>query len=121
MQGETESSRRDRTGTSGTVDRRSQSTRRHPEVRLSYRKATFSRIKPLNQERTEGSIADGKVRSLPETNITGITPDAVTYRNGGEAEYTLTNDYVFIFTGGTLPTRMLQDLDIQIDTKFASR
>lgn len=88
------------------------------EVRLSYRKDAFSRIKPLNQERIERAIEGGKVQFLPKTNLTRITPDAVTYRNGGETERTLDNDYVFIFAGGTLPTRMLHDLDIQIDTKF---
>ena len=88
------------------------------EVRLSYRKETFSRLKPLNAERIEQAIETGKVRFLSKTNLTAITPGAVTYRNGTDAEHTLENDYVFIFAGGTLPTKMLQDLNIHIDTKF---
>ena len=55
---------------------------------------------------------------LPKTNLTAIAPDTVSYRNGGDTDHTLDNDYVFIFAGGTLPTGMLKDLDIQIDTKF---
>ena len=86
------------------------------EVRLSYRKDTFSRLKPLNLKRIERAIEAGSVAFLPKTNLTAITPDAVIYRNDTEA--TLANDYVFVFAGGTLPTRVLKDLDIQIDTKF---
>lgn len=88
------------------------------EVRLSYRKERFSRIKPLNSERIERAIEAGQVQFLPQTNLAAIGPDTVTYRDEADDERTLGNEYVFVFAGGTLPTRMLQDLDIQIDTRF---
>jgi len=87
-------------------------------VRLSYRKDKFSRLKPLNQERIEQAIMDGPVEFLPSTNLTAITPDTITYRDAAGDEHTLPNDYVFIFAGGILPTAMLKELNIQIDTKF---
>jgi thioredoxin reductase/NAD-dependent dihydropyrimidine dehydrogenase PreA subunit len=87
-------------------------------VRLSYRKDKFSRLKPLNQERIERAIMDGPVEFLPATNLTAITPDTITYRDAAGDEHTLPNDYVFIFAGGILPTTMLEDLGIEIDTKF---
>ncbi len=86
------------------------------EVRLSYRKEQFSRLKALNQERIVHAIEAGDLQFLPKTNLVSIRPDAVTLLNG--TEQTLSNDYVFIFAGGTLPTQMLKDLNIQIDTKF---
>jgi thioredoxin reductase len=87
-------------------------------VRLSYRKDKFSRLKPLNQERIERAIMDGPVEFLPSTNLTAITPETVTYGDAAGDEHTVPNDYVFIFAGGILPTTMLEDLGIQIDTKF---
>lgn len=87
-------------------------------VRLSYRKDKFSRLKPLNQERIERAIMDGPVEFLPSTNLTAITSDTVTYRDAAGDEHTLPNDYIFIFAGGILPTTMLEELNIQIDTKF---
>ena len=87
-------------------------------VRLSYRKAKFSRLKPANQERIERTITGGTVTFLPETNLSRIAPDEVAYVDADGEEHTLPNDYVFIFIGGTLPTAMLKDLGITIDTKF---
>ncbi len=88
------------------------------DVRLSYRKAKFSRLKPLNQERIEDAIMNGRINFLRETNLTEITEASVTYRGAEGESHTLPNDYVFIFAGGTLPTAMLKDLGITIDTKF---
>jgi thioredoxin reductase len=87
-------------------------------VRLSYRKDKFSRLKPLNQEHIEKAIMGGPVDFLASTNLTAITPDTVTYSDASGEEHTLPNDYVFIFAGGILPTAMLKELGIQIDTKF---
>ncbi len=88
-------------------------------VRLSYRKDKFSRLKPLNQERIERAIMDERsVAFLPATNLTAISREMVAYTDASGAEHTVENDYVFIFAGGVLPTAMLKDLGVQIDTKF---
>ncbi len=88
-------------------------------VRLSYRKDKFSRLKPLNQERIERAIMDdGSVRFLLATNLAAITRETVTYTDASGAGHTVENDYVFIFAGGVLPTAMLKDLGVKIDTKF---
>jgi thioredoxin reductase/ferredoxin len=89
------------------------------EVRLSYRGATFRRIKPKNHERVEQAIAAGRLDVLWGTNLMRIDPDSVTYRNGG-APQTLPNDYTFIFAGGELPTKFLRDCGVAIDTKFGT-
>ena len=86
-------------------------------VRLSYRKDAFSRIKPGNQERIDEAIRGGNVEFLPGSNLTQISRSSVTYTDEA-GEHTIDNDYVFIMIGGTLPTGMLKDLGIKIDTKF---
>ena len=86
-------------------------------VRLSYRKDVFSRIKPGNRERIHEAIKSGNVVFLPHSNLTEITENSVVYTDE-TGEQRLENDYVFIMIGGTLPTGMLKDLNIEIDTKF---
>lgn len=87
-------------------------------VRLSYRKDKFSRLKPANQERIERAITGGDVTFLPETNLSRISETQVWYVDADGEEHVLPNDYVFIFIGGTLPTSMLKEMGIVIDTKF---
>ena len=86
-------------------------------VKLSYRKDTFSRIKPGNQERIDEAIKLGKVEFLAGSNLTQITESSVAYKDAS-GEHTIENEYVFIMIGGTLPTGMLKELGIRIDTKF---
>ncbi len=86
-------------------------------IRLSYRKENFSRIKPGNQVRIDEAIKVGSVEFLAGSNLTNITSSSIAYKNES-GEHTLENEYVFIMIGGTLPTAMLKDLGIKIDTKF---
>lgn len=87
------------------------------QVKMSYRKEAFSRIKPKNLERINEAIDRGKVEVLWSTNLVEIKPDSVLYRNGGGTER-LRNDVVAIFAGGELPTKFLRDCGVQIETKF---
>lgn len=86
-------------------------------VRLSYRKEAFSRIKPGNQERIEEAINRGKIEFLASSNLTEITDSSIFYKDE-TGKHTIENEYVFIMIGGTLPTTMLKELGIKIDTKF---
>ena len=88
-------------------------------VRISYRGDGFRRVKPKNHERVEAALASGSLEILWSTNLVRVEPDAVVIRNGG-GETTLANDYAFIFAGGELPTKFLQDCGIEIDTKFGA-
>jgi thioredoxin reductase len=87
-------------------------------VRLSYRKKAFSRVKAGNRERLEEAIASGAVSFLPDTNLTEIATDHVKYAESTSGVQQIDNDYVFVMIGGTLPTEMLKELGIEIDTKF---
>jgi len=88
-------------------------------VWISYRGDGFRRVKPKNHERVEAALAAGSLEILWSTNLVRVEPDAVVIRNGG-GETTLANDYAFIFAGGELPTKFLQDCGIEIDTKFGA-
>ena len=87
-------------------------------VRLSYRKNSFTRIKAGNHERLEAAIASGAVEFLSETNLSEISGGHVSYLDAGSNAHQVENDYVFVMIGGTLPTEMLKELGIEIDTKF---
>ena len=87
-------------------------------VYLSYRKKTFSRAKPDNKQRIAEAIKDKRVRFLSETNVTRIEVGNIEIKDSTGKPHRLPADYTFVMIGGTLPTTMLADLGIKIDTKF---
>jgi thioredoxin reductase (NADPH) len=89
------------------------------KVTLSYRNATFSRIKPANGEKIREAGETGKVNVLFNTNPLWINNDSVVLATGkDEEEIYLENDLVYIFAGGELPTEFLTKAGINITTKF---
>jgi len=88
------------------------------EVRISYRRDHFSRIKPNNQKRIGKAQQEGKIDILWNTNVIRNREYEVTLVSDDDKEITLENDYLFIFAGGVLPTQFLKDIGIEIDTKF---
>jgi thioredoxin reductase (NADPH) len=89
------------------------------KVTLSYRNATFSRIKPANGEKIREAGETGKVNVLFNTNPLWINNDSVVLATGkDEEEIYLENDLVYIFAGGELPTEFLKKAGINITTKF---
>jgi thioredoxin reductase (NADPH) len=87
-------------------------------VRLSYRKDSFSRIKPGNMERIEDAISRRQVEVLWSSSLLEIKPDSIMLKQESGEVATLQNDLVAIFAGGELPTKFLQSCGIAIDTKF---
>lgn len=88
------------------------------EVRISYRRDKFSRIKPGNQERIDRALAEGRLEVLWNTNVVKNTRETIDIEFGDGHTETLENDYLFIFAGGVLPTAFMQRVGIKIDTKF---
>lgn len=89
------------------------------KVTLSYRKETFQRIKPANNERIRDSIEKARINMLFNTNLVEIHKDHVLLTNGSDGEkIKLENDRVFIFAGGELPTQFLQKIGLHITKKF---
>lgn len=88
------------------------------QVRISYRKDRFFRIKPANYERIETALSSHKIEVLWDTNVRVIEPAAVHLSNGHETIEPIPNSQVFVFIGGELPTKFLKQCGIEIDTKF---
>jgi thioredoxin reductase len=92
------------------------------EVRLSYRRDRFSRIKPKNRDRIVEAEERGQVSLLWSTEVIENRKGAAVLRHtssdGGGNATPLPNDHLLIFAGGELPTPFLERCGIQIDTKF---
>jgi len=89
-------------------------------VTLSYRRANFSRPKPANKERLQAAVDAGRITLAMESRVERIELDRVVLREGGE-EQVLANDYVFVFAGGVLPTKLLSDCGVQTLRHFGKR
>lgn len=88
------------------------------DVKLSYRGASFSRIKPRNLERVEEAMRQRRLEVLWSTHLQQITEDSVVYTDPRENIVELPNDFLFVFIGGELPTPFLRASGVEIETKF---
>ncbi len=82
-------------------------------VWLSYRQASLTRPKKKNIERLRKAVRDGYVELVLESKVKAIEADRVVLEQKGE-EIVLPNDFVFVFAGGVLPTKFLQDAGIVV-------
>jgi thioredoxin reductase (NADPH) len=81
------------------------------KVTLSYRQATFGRIKERNAKRIEDSIRKGKVNVLFNSTPVEFTENSVVIDvNGTRRE--IPNDFVWIFAGGTPPNDFLKKIGV---------
>ena len=90
------------------------------EVRMSYRRNAFSRIKPGNHERVEGALARGAIEVLWETAPLEIRPDHVRLAHESRGALAVPADQVFVFIGGELPTTFLRSSGVEIETHFGA-
>ncbi len=84
---------------------------------LSYRGDAFGRVKTRNRERLNEAQNAGRLNVALASNITRIEERHVILEHGGQ-RITLENDNTIICAGGLLPTPMLKDIGIRIETKF---
>ena len=87
------------------------------EVILSYRKEVFQRLKVKNQERIHQAIEQEKIKMIFNSNLKSIDEKTITIDIDGQQQE-LENDLVYIFAGGELPTKFLENAGIQITKKF---
>ena len=88
-------------------------------VTLSYRKDSFSRIKPKNLERINNAIKHKKINMIFNSTVKEIMDDKVLIElTDKNKTVELTNDLVYIFAGGVLPTKFLESIGIKITKKF---
>jgi thioredoxin reductase/Pyruvate/2-oxoacid:ferredoxin oxidoreductase delta subunit len=89
-------------------------------VTLSYRSAAFSRVKKKNRERLEAASEDNHVRILLESNVQRIEAEHVDLEQRGQ-RLRIRNDVVIVNVGGILPTPLLKEIGIEVETKFGTR
>lgn len=89
------------------------------EVSLSYRSESFSRAKAKNRDRIEQYSKEGKIKLYLPSNLTQIDETEITldYQN---ANIKIANDAVIVNAGGILPSGLLKQIGIQVDTKFGT-
>ena len=89
------------------------------EVTLSYRSDSFSRLKPKNLERINNAVRSGKVKVILNSEVSEILDTSVILKLRNRLEpHVIENDLVYIFAGGILPTKFLENIGIKITKKF---
>ena len=89
------------------------------KVTLSYRGGAFNRVKPKNRERLENARAAGRLNVLLESNVKRIRPATVRLDVKGD-ENELPNDAVIVCAGGILPTPLLKEIGIHVETRHGT-
>jgi len=88
-------------------------------VTLSYRSDSFSRLKPKNLERINAASKNGKIKILLNSEVSEILDNSVILKvSGSDDPVVLQNDLVYVFAGGILPTKFLEEIGIKITKKF---
>jgi thioredoxin reductase len=86
-------------------------------ITLSYRGESFSRIKQTNSLKIEDLIRKNQVRVLFNSSVLEISDQSVLLElKAPESKISITNDLVYIFIGGELPTQFLEKIGIKIKT-----
>lgn len=88
-------------------------------VILSYRSASFSRVKEKNRLRLTQQEKANRLRVLLSSKVNAIHERDVEIEHDG-ALHRYPNDAVIICAGGQLPTPLLQKIGIQFETKFGT-
>ena len=89
------------------------------KVTISYRSNAFNRIKPKNAENINAAVKSGLIDLKLNSNIVSIEPESISYTENDPKEVLkMTNDLIYIFAGGELPTQFLRKIGIEITTKY---
>lgn len=88
-------------------------------VTISYRSDAFSRAKEKNRQKVEAAVSAGKLTTLMKSTTKEIFEDKVILEQEGK-EIEVENDAIIVSAGGVLPTPMLKELGISIETKHGT-
>ena len=87
-------------------------------VTLSYRGEAFGRVKQTNRERLAKAEGKGSLRVMLGSRVSRIEAGSVCLECGEPVK--LPNDAVIVCAGGILPTPMLKEMGIRVETKFGT-
>lgn len=88
-------------------------------VTISYRSDAFSRAKEKNRQKVDAAEAAGALTVLLKSTTKAITADKVILEQEGK-QIEIENDAIIVSAGGVLPTPMLKQLGIAIETKHGT-
>lgn len=88
-------------------------------VSLSYRSNAFGRVKQKNRERLAEAEQAGRLAVLLSSNVQKIEKEHVHLDHDGKA-LCVENDGVIVCAGGVLPTGMLKEMGIKVETKYGT-
>lgn len=89
------------------------------DVTLSYRGDAYSRARSKNRDAVRTMVTRGLLREELYSNVLSIDEDSVTLDCIGGVRK-IHNDSVIICAGGLLPKAFLNDIGIQVETKFGT-
>ncbi len=81
--------------------------------------AIFTLPKEKNRQQLKQCVAQGKVKVFPNADVQQIGKDTVTIEHEGKA-IELKNDAVIVCAGGTLPTPMLKEIGVMVETYYGT-
>lgn len=88
-------------------------------VTLAYRGDAFNRVKVVNRERLEAARSARRVDVQTRTEVARILADRVELVSG-EKSVTLENDVVIVQAGGVLPSALLREIGVTVETKYGT-
>jgi putative YpdA family bacillithiol system oxidoreductase len=91
-------------------------SQRGNRVTISYRKDDFVRLKEKNEDRIQEFMKSGKIKTIFNSSVVEIKPEAVFVQEGNKIIHNLQNDNVFVFAGGELPTGLLKRIGVKLRT-----
>lgn len=90
------------------------------QVTLAYRGEVFARVKEKNRQRLEDAERSGLLAVRLRCNVTRVTEQQVLLESGCEP-LVLQNDAVIVCAGGILPTPMLREIGVMVETKYGTQ
>jgi thioredoxin reductase/NAD-dependent dihydropyrimidine dehydrogenase PreA subunit len=88
-------------------------------VTVSYRGDAFARLKETNRQRLSEAQRTGRLTVRLRSTVTQISEQEARLDCHGEPVI-VQNDAVIVCTGGILPTPMLREIGIQVETKYGT-
>lgn len=91
------------------------------KVTLSYRRDAFSRIFKDNEQKLHKAVADGRIRTLLNSNITRFDTNTFEIERmelGDRKSESMPYDHAFVLVGAELPIRFLRSLGIRMENEW---
>lgn len=95
-------------------------TQPNTTVTLSYRKNAFGRIKVKNREYLQEAQDNNRINVLLKSTVAEINTDTVTINLENNEQLEIDNSAVIICAGGVLPTPLLKELGIMVETHYGT-